>query len=106
MRLSGVLKRSSKPEQPIRVEVVYALPQEQKVVALTLERGATVGDALIRSALAGEHSEIDLAQCRVGIYGRRVSSETILADGDRVEIYRPLTADPKQARRRRASRTS
>ena len=99
-------KRSSKPEQPITVEVVYALPHEQDVVTLTLESGATVREALIQSGMAREHSEIDLAQCRVGIYGRRVSGETILADGDRVEIYRPLTADPKQARRRRASRTS
>jgi putative ubiquitin-RnfH superfamily antitoxin RatB of RatAB toxin-antitoxin module len=78
----------------LRVEVVRALPGRADRVALELEEGATV-----RAALAAAGRPEALA---VGIHGRRATLDTPLRDGDRVEIYRPLVADPKEARRRRA----
>lgn len=85
--------------EPIHVEVVYALPDRQVVVTVALERGATVQDAITRSGLLQQFPDIDLTQRRVGIFGRLASlNETLKAD-DRVEIYRPLARDPKQARR-------
>jgi putative ubiquitin-RnfH superfamily antitoxin RatB of RatAB toxin-antitoxin module len=86
----------------IRVEVVYALRDAQAVVAVELESGASAADALAASGLrdtipGGLPKELD-----VGIWGVRVAPGTELHDGDRVEISRPLVADPKQARRRRA----
>jgi putative ubiquitin-RnfH superfamily antitoxin RatB of RatAB toxin-antitoxin module len=80
----------------LRVEVVEALATRAVRVALELEAGATVRAALAASGRA--------AQEPVGIHGRRVSLDTPLADGDRVEIYRALQVDPKQARRQRALR--
>ena len=80
----------------MRVEVVHALPEGEEAVTLTLPAGATVADALAVCGIAGrEH-------CKVGIYGKVVPASTRLADGDRVELYRPLEIDPKEARRRRA----
>lgn len=84
----------------MRVEVVYALPEGADVSVLELAPGATVQDALAASGVAARHAALDLSQA--GIFGRRVAADTALADGDRVELYRPLTVDPKEARRRRA----
>jgi uncharacterized protein len=88
----------------IRVDVVYALPQMQEAIALELPPGACVRDAIERSSLAARYPELGIQDLSVGIFGRAVAIETLLSDGDRVEIYRPLIADPKQARRRRAAR--
>ena len=78
----------------LRIEVVRALPQRQDLVVLELAAGATVRTALAAAGLTAVHA--------VGIYGRRATLDTRLADGDRVEIYRPLQAEPRAARRRRA----
>ncbi|HSS70429.1 MAG TPA: RnfH family protein [Casimicrobiaceae bacterium] len=86
----------------IVVSVVYALPERASEIELKLPSGATVADALESSGLAAIHPEVDLAHCAVGIFGRRVERDRVLADGDRVEVYRPLVAEPKDARRRRA----
>jgi putative ubiquitin-RnfH superfamily antitoxin RatB of RatAB toxin-antitoxin module len=86
----------------IRVEVVYALPQSYDAVTVELADGATVAQALIASGMAERHPGIDLS--RVGVFGRSLSPEAPLSDGDRVEVYRPLALDPKEARRRRARR--
>jgi len=86
----------------IAVSVVYALPDRATEIELRLPSGATVADALQRSGLARLHPEVDPLHCPVGIFGRRVQRYRVLADGDRVEVYRPLVADPKEARRRRA----
>ena len=86
----------------MRVEVVYALPGAHDFSALALAPGSTVADALAASGVAARHPGIDLS--RLGIFGRRVGRDTPLADGDRVEIYRPLALDPKEARRERAKR--
>ena len=79
----------------LKVEVVHAQPDGAQAVEVRLAEGATVRDALAASGLKGN---------QVGIFGKRVTLETRVADGDRVEIYRPLAIDPKEARRRRARR--
>jgi len=88
----------------LRVEIVYALRDRQVLLMLEVEEGTTVRQAVERSGVLQRFPEINLAQARLGIFGRVVSSDTPLRDGDRVEIYRPLIADPKDARREKAAR--
>ena len=87
----------------IEVSVVLALLDHATEVPLRLPAGATVADALERSGLATRHPELDLARAAVGIFGKRTDRQTVLADGERVEIYRALIADPKTTRRARAA---
>jgi uncharacterized protein len=89
----------------IRVEVVYALHDKQALIALDLEESSTVEQAIERSGILSEFPEIALASGHVGVFGRRVRLDAVLRDGDRVEIYRPLIADPKEIRRRRSKRS-
>lgn len=86
----------------MRVEVVYALAAAHDATVVELPQGATVRDAIAASGVAARHPGMDLSQ--LGIFGRRVGVEAPLADGDRVEIYRPLRLEPKDARRERARR--
>lgn len=86
----------------IQVEVVYALPNIQVLRRIELEANATIAEAIAASGISRDFPEFDLRKNRVGIFGRRLTSEAPLHDGDRVEIYRPLAADPKESRRRRA----
>lgn len=85
----------------MRVEVVYALALEQDCSVLDLPEGANVGEAIERSGVLVRHPELDRDTVRCGVWARRCSPETVLHDGDRVEIYRPLQADAHEARRRR-----
>jgi len=85
------------------VKVVYALPGAQEVVEVELEEGAPVEAALDASGIAARHPEIDLKTQRIGVWGRPVTLAAEVRDRDRVEIYRALSADPKQVRRRRAA---
>ena len=88
----------------IKVEIVYALPREQHCIELTLQRGATVRDALQQTTLLATldlNPEAFLAD-RVGIFGNKARAETRLRDGDRLELYRPLHLSPTEARRLRA----
>lgn len=87
----------------LRIEVVYALPDAQHVLVVGLAAGSTVADALQASRICAQHPEIDLSRQEVGIFGRRVRLNHPLRQGDRVEIYRALVADPKSTRRRRAA---
>lgn len=89
-------------ERPLKVEVVYALREEQVLLALEVETGTTVRQAIERSGILQRFPE--LARARVGVFGRLVQPDAVLRDGDRIEIYRPLIADPKEARRKRATR--
>jgi putative ubiquitin-RnfH superfamily antitoxin RatB of RatAB toxin-antitoxin module len=82
----------------ITVEVVLALPEAQALRRVVLPEGSTVEDALAASGLARD------PRAPVGIYGKAVPAKTIVRDGDRVEIYRPLRADPKDLRRLRAAK--
>ena len=86
----------------VAVKVVYALPDRQVLTELTVPVGSTVRDVVACSGLLERFPEIDLETNRVGVYSRLVELDAVVNDGDRVEIYRPLTADPKSARRRRA----
>lgn len=86
----------------MEVEVVYALPESEDAVRIRLAAGASAADALRASGILARHPEIDPARSKLGVYGRVVPPETRLTDGDRVEVYRPLAIDPKEARRRRA----
>src|SRR5262245_22933274 len=87
----------------IHIEVVYALRDEQALIVLELPHGTTAREAVERSGLATRFPGIDPACARIGIFGRVTAPDTPLRDGDRVEIYRPLEADPKDARRARAA---
>lgn len=87
----------------ISVEVVYALPERQEIVHLSLPEGATVQRAVESSGLLQKYPDIDLAKRnKLGVFAKLVKPDTTLRDKDRVEIYRPLIADPKDVRRKRA----
>lgn len=86
----------------IQVEVAYALPDQQVILSLKLAAESTVEEAIKRSGILEKFPEIDLAQSKVGIFSKLTKLDTVLRDKDRVEIYRPLIADPKEVRRKRA----
>ena len=88
----------------IAVEVVYALPERQTLLRVEVPAGTTVGAALAASGILALHPEIDLAAQRVGIFGRFVAVTHVLAADERIEIYRPLVADPKTSRHQRVAR--
>ncbi|WP_110951405.1 RnfH family protein [Pseudomonas bohemica] len=94
-------------ESTIRVEVVYATAERQELIALEVPVGSTVLEAMETSGLARRFG-LDLARCPVGIFGKVVASPETrqLGEGDRVEIYRPLLADPKEVRRLRAQKAA
>ena len=87
----------------ITVEVVYARPGEQALERLTVDVGDTVESVIGRSGLLERFPEIDLKANKVGIFGKAAALTAALHDGDRIEIYRPLIADPKEARKKRAA---
>ena len=88
--------------EQIEIEVVYALPCNQILRQLHVPAGTTAKQAVELSGIGAIFPEIDLSQNKLGIFGKLVKPETILRDRDRVEIYRPLSVDPKEGRRRRA----
>jgi putative ubiquitin-RnfH superfamily antitoxin RatB of RatAB toxin-antitoxin module len=88
----------------MQVQVCYATPQRQFLFEVSLAPGATVHQAIKASGLLEQAPEVDVSVCKVGIYGKLKSLDTEVCDGDRVEIYRPLIADPMESRRRRASK--
>ncbi|MFO7919665.1 MAG: RnfH family protein, partial [Nioella sp.] len=85
----------------IQVEVAYARPERQVILPVMLPAGSTIEQAIEQSGIVGEFPEIDLSQNKVGIFGKLSKKTAELKAGDRVEIYRPLLADPKEVRRRR-----
>lgn len=87
----------------IAIEVAYALPDEQVIIPLEIEAGTTCEQALARSGVLTRFPEIDLAVNKVGVFGKLGRLDAVLRDGDRVEIYRPLLADPKEIRKQRAA---
>ena len=90
-------------EASIQVQVCHAVPDGSFLRALTVPAGTTIQQAVEQSGLLREMPGIDLAVNVVGIYGKKKPLDTVLRQHDRVEVYRPLQADPKEARRRRAS---
>ncbi len=89
--------------EKIKVEVAYALPHEQVILETMINAGGTVDDAIKHSGILVLYPEIDLAVNKVGVFGKVTKRSTVLREGDRVEIYRPLIADPKEVRRKRAA---
>src|SRR5215470_434463 len=87
----------------ILVEVVHAGHGRQVVLAVELPVGACAGDAVRASGIGAQFPGLDVEHAPLGIYGKRVERGRVLAAGDRVEIYRPLTADPREVRRRLAA---
>ena len=91
--------------EQIVVEVMYALPRRSWSIPVTLAAGSTLQQAITSSGILEQCPEIDLASNRVGIYGKLRGLDTVLRAGDRVEIYRSLSIEPKEARRKRAAGT-
>ncbi len=89
--------------EELTVEVVYALPQKQQLIQLQLAFGATAKDAVVQSGISRIFPEIDIEALTLGIYSQHIETDYELKEGDRVEIYRPLLADPKEVRKRRAA---
>ena len=92
----------------MRVEVAYALPEKQKIIALEVEDSCTVREAVRRSNINVFFPDVDVETVKVGIFGKAVrnAEEQVLKEGERVELYRELKDDPKQARANRAAKTS
>lgn len=88
----------------IKVEIAYARGNEQALVALVVAEGTTIAEVIEHSGIAQRFPGTDLRRCKVGIFSRLVTFDTVLRSGDRVEIYQPLLADPKETRRQRADR--
>lgn len=86
----------------IKVEVLYALVHEQILLIVEIPQGTTLGDAIQMSGILEKYPDIDLSINKVGIFGKLSKQDTILRDKDRIEIYRPLIADPKEVRKKRA----
>ena len=90
----------------MKVEVAYAEPARQVILSLDLPDGSTAKDAIHRSGILGQFPSISLESAAIGIFSKPCKPDHVLRDGDRVEIYRPLIADPKEARRDRAAKSS
>lgn len=90
-------------EEKIEVEVAYARPERQLILRVRGLVGMTVAQAIARSGVVEQFPEIDLASAKVGIFSKVAKMDQVLQAGDRVEIYRPLIADPKEARKKRAA---
>lgn len=90
----------------IAIEVVYALAERQKLLRLSVPTGTTAREAALRSGMQQFFPELDLSQAPLGIFGKAVGKpeERVLEEGERVEIYRPLIADPKEVRKQRAAK--
>ena len=97
----------------ITVEIAYALPHQQKIIPLLVKPGTTALQAVERSGIVNHFPEIDIATAKMGIFGHSLGTKGldtaanhVLREGDRVEIYRPLISDPKDARRKRAEKNA
>ena len=88
----------------INIEVAYALPEQQVIIPLQVNIGTTIQKAIELSGICEQFDDIDLTTSKVGIFGKAEKPDTELREKDRVEIYRPLIADPKESRRKRAEK--
>lgn len=90
-------------EELLEVEVAYAQPDRQVILGVRVAAGTTLEEAVRRSGLLERFPEVDLAVNKVGIFGKASRLDAVVEAGDRVEVYRPLIADPKEARKQRAA---
>ena len=86
------------------VEVVYALPEKQSLISLEVEEGTTIKEAIEASGILDTYDQINLIKDKVGIFSKFATLDTVLRENARVEIYRPLIADPKKVRKERAAK--
>ncbi len=86
----------------MRVEVVFALADKQELLVVELPDGSTVGTAIEKSRLARQFPDIDFDALQAGVWGKPTARSHIVGEGDRVEVYRPLEMDPRDARRLKA----
>lgn len=94
----------SQDENFLNIEVVYGTPEKQKIISLHVTENTTVEQAIEQSAITKLFPEIDLKVNKLGVWNRTCKASQVLNDGDRIEIYRPLIADPKEVRKRRAEK--
>lgn len=98
-------KQSEVDPPTIQVEVAYALPDKQKIVKLQVPSGTTAYDAVTQSQIDQLFDELEIvSDLKLGVWGKAVTADRVLFAGERVEIYRPLVADPKEVRRARAAK--
>lgn len=90
-------------DDKILIEVAYATPEKQIILECRIEPGTAARDAVGLSAIDQHFPEIDAENCDIGVFGKPIAANYELQDGDRIEIYRPLIADPKEIRRQRAA---
>jgi len=90
----------------IQIEVAYALPEKQLIIPLTVKKGTTMYDAVVQSGIAARFEDLDIDAVPMGVFGKaeRKPRERVLEEGERVELYRPLIADPKEVRKKRAAK--
>jgi putative ubiquitin-RnfH superfamily antitoxin RatB of RatAB toxin-antitoxin module len=91
-------------DKKIQVETAFALPDKQAIVELEVTEGTTAIEAVRQSNIAARFEGLDVEEARLGIFGKAVTNAQVLKAGDRVEIYRPLVADPKEIRKARAEK--
>jgi len=99
----GDKNNSDEKSNLIDVEVVYALPEEQSLVTVKVAEGTEIKDAIAKSTILEDYPELELDKLEVGIFGKMAKLTQKVRDHDRIEIYRPLIADPKEVRKRRAA---
>ena len=104
MRLLSVRMQFMGNTEKYFIEVAYALPEEQVLIALDVDQGTTAEQAVKLSGVLEKFTDIDLTKNKLGIFGKAIKADQVLRDKDRVEIYRPLIADPKESRRKRAEK--
>jgi putative ubiquitin-RnfH superfamily antitoxin RatB of RatAB toxin-antitoxin module len=104
--ISECLRIIEQVNKMIKVEVSYALPAKQQIIALEVEEGTTVFEAAEQSGICKQFPDLDLTSAKMGIFAKVVNKpkQELLQEGDRVEIYRPLIADPKEVRKVRAAK--
>ncbi|MCD6038700.1 MAG: pasI [Gammaproteobacteria bacterium] len=88
-------------KKKIKVEIAYATPEEQKIIVIQIDEGCNIAQAIEVSGILQLFTTIDLKHQKIGIFSKKKKLSDLLEDGDRVEIYRPLIMDPKEARRKR-----
>jgi len=91
-------------QEPFAVDVIYALPKQQKIISVMVKPGCTFIEAVKQSDICAFFPQIDLATVKLGVFSRQAKHDEVLLPGQRVEIYRPLIADPKDVRRKRAEK--
>ncbi|WP_293777249.1 RnfH family protein [uncultured Oxalicibacterium sp.] len=94
------------PSERVAIQICYATPLQQFLIDHVVDAGTTIQQAIDSSGIVRNVPEIDISVCKVGIYGKIKTLDTIVRAQDRIEIYRPLIADPKESRRRRADKSA